>query len=246
MSTESVERTDRVSGITPNLLRYLRVGNAVIKARLKELSIEELANTITHGFGLILSVVGFAVLLGLAISRGGAMLIASCIVYGISLVTLYTASTVYHGTTSPELKRKLQIVDHCCIYLLIAGTYTPFGLVILWGTLGQNLLILIWAIAIVGIISKVFFHNRFPAVSVISYLVMGWLGVFAVQPLLAALGLMPIALAVAGGIAYSLGVVFFAWHRIPHNHAIFHVFVLAGSVLHYIAVVIYVVPFVVK
>ena len=217
----------------------------MIKARLKELSVEEFANTITHGFGLVLSLVGFAVLLGLAISRGGAMLIASCIVYGISLVTLYAASTVYHGTTSLELKRKLQIVDHCCIYLLIAGSYTPFGLVIIGGSLGQYLLILIWVFAAVGIAAKLILRDRYPAVSVVSYLIMGWLGVFAVQPLLAALGVIPIALAVAGGLAYSLGVIFFAWHRIPHNHAIFHIFVLTGSVLHYLAVVLYVVPFVI-
>ena len=217
----------------------------MIKARLKELSVEEFANTITHGFGLVLSLVGFAVLLGLAISRGGAMLIASCIVYGISLVTLYAASTVYHGTTSLELKRKLQIVDHCCIYLLIAGSYTPFGLVIIGGSLGQSLLILIWVFAAVGIAAKLILRDRYPAVSVVSYLIMGWLGVFAVQPLLAALGVIPIALAVAGGLAYSLGVIFFAWHRIPHNHAIFHIFVLTGSVLHYLAVVLYVVPFVI-
>lgn len=217
----------------------------MIHARLKELSVEEFANTITHGFGLVLSVVGFIVLLFLAVSRGGPMLIASCIVYGISLVTLYTASTVYHGSTSLELKRKLQLVDHCCIYLLIAGSYTPFGLVIIGGALGQSLLVLIWVFAAVGIGAKLILRHRYPAISVVSYLIMGWLGVFAVQPLLAALGMIPIALAVAGGIAYSLGVIFFAWHRVPHNHAIFHVFVLAGSVLHYFAVVIYVVPFVV-
>jgi len=217
----------------------------MIKARLKELSVEEFANTITHGFGLMLSLVGFAVLLGLAIARGGSMLIASCIVYGISLVTLYAASTVYHGTTSQELKRKLQLVDHCCIYLLIAGSYTPFGLVIIGGSLGQYLMILIWVFAAVGIAAKLVLQDRYPAISVVSYLIMGWLGVFAVQPLLAALGIVPIALAVAGGIAYTLGVIFFAWHRIPHNHAIFHVFVLTGSVLHYLAVVIYVIPFVI-
>lgn len=217
----------------------------MIHARLKELSVEEFANTITHGFGLVLSVVGFIVLLFLAVSRGGPMLVASCVVYGISLVTLYTASTVYHGTTSLELKRKLQLVDHCCIYLLIAGSYTPFGLVIIGGSLGQSLLVLIWVFAAVGIAAKLILRHRYPAISVVSYLIMGWLGVFAVQPLLAALGMVPIALAVAGGIAYSLGVIFFAWHRVPHNHAIFHVFVLAGSVLHYFAVVIYVVPFVI-
>lgn len=215
----------------------------MIKARLKELSVEEFANTITHGFGLMLSVVGLIVLVGLAISRGGPLLIASCVVYGLSLVTLYAVSTVYHGSTSPDLKRKLQIIDHCCIYLLIAGSYTPFGLVIFGGRLGQNLLILIWAFAALGIISKAILRHRYPAISVVSYLVMGWIGVFAVQPLLEALGIVPIVLAVAGGIAYSLGVVFFAWHKIPHNHAIFHVFVLAGSILHYVAVILYVVPY---
>jgi hemolysin III len=174
--------------------------------------------------------------------RGEAPLIASCLVYGTSLVVLYAASTAYHGTSSPELKRRLQIIDHCCIYLLIAGSYTPFGLVIIGGSFGTQLLIAIWVFAAVGILTKLILGNRFPAVSVISYLVMGWVGVFALQPLLAALGIMPILLAVAGGLAYSFGVIFFAWHRVPHNHAIFHVFVLAGSVLHYVAVVVYVVP----
>ncbi|MGH9821079.1 MAG: PAQR family membrane homeostasis protein TrhA, partial [Pyrinomonadaceae bacterium] len=148
----------------------------MIQARLKELSIEEFANTITHGFGLLLSVVGFVVLLFLAVSHGGAMLIASCAIYGISLITLYTASTVYHGTTSLELKRKLQLVDHCCIYLLIAGSYMPFGLVIIGGRLGQELLIAMWAFATVGIVAKLILRHRYPAVSVISYLIMGWLG----------------------------------------------------------------------
>lgn len=219
---------------------------AVIKARLKHLSVEEFANTITHGFGLVLSIVGFIVLLGLAISRGGMTLIAGCVVYGLSLVTLYAASTLYHGTTSPRFKERLRIVDHCCIYLLIAGSYTPFGLVILGGGIGYDLLILIWAFAAAGIAAKVFLGHRFLAISVISYVIMGWIGVFAVQPLFNALGVMPVALAVGGGIAYSLGVVFFAWHKLPHNHAIFHVFVLMGSVLHYAAIALYIVPYAVN
>jgi hemolysin III len=214
----------------------------MIKTKLTELSVEEFANTITHGFGLVLSVVGFIVLVAMAVSRGGTMLIVSCVVYGTSLVVLYAASTAYHSTTSLELKNKLQVLDHCCIYLLIAGSYTPFGLVIIGGTLGQTLLALIWGFAIFGVLAKFLFGPRFPAISVISYLIMGWLGVFAVQPLFAALGIMPIILAVAGGLAYTLGVIFFAWHKLPHNHAIFHVFVLAGSILHYAAVVAYVVP----
>ena len=208
---------------------------------LQELSVEELANTITHGFGLVLSVIGFAVLLIIAASRGGKLMIAGCIVYGISLVVLYAASTAYHSTTSATRKKKLQIADHCGIYLLIAGSYTPFGIVIIGGPLGQALLTAIWVFAVIGITAKLIFADRFPGVSVTSYVLMGWLGAFAIQPLFAALGFMPIILAIAGGIAYTLGVIFFAWHKLPHNHAIFHVFVLAGSLIHYVAIVIYVV-----
>jgi hemolysin III len=216
---------------------------AAIKKRFNELPVEEVANTITHGFGLVLSVVGFITLVFLAVAQGGKLLFAASLVYGISLIVLYTASTVYHVTTSPELKRMLRIVDHCCIYLLIAGTYTPFGLVILHGTLGQSLLTAVWLFAVVGILAKLVFRERFTAVSVISYLLMGWLGVLALQPILDALGGIAVLLAVAGGLSYSLGVVFFALHRIPHNHAIFHVFVLAGSILHFVAVTVYVIPY---
>lgn len=215
----------------------------MIKAKLNALSVEELANTITHGFGLMLSVIGFVVLVVLASLRGDSMSVTGCVIYGLSLVILYAASTMYHSTTSPKLKRRLQIADHCGIYLLIAGSYTPFGLIILKGTLGQNLLIAIWVFALLGILAKLVLRHRFPAISVISYLVMGWIGVFAIQPLLEAIGLTAIALVIAGGVAYSLGVIFFAWHRIPHNHAIFHIFILAGSIFHYIAVVLYVVPY---
>ncbi|HLA95480.1 MAG TPA: hemolysin III family protein [Pyrinomonadaceae bacterium] len=213
------------------------------RAILKDLSVEEFANTITHGFGLILSLAGFAALVVMASLRGDPLLIAGCVVYGLSLIVLYAASTIYHGTTSPELKHKLQLVDHCCIYLLIAGSYTPFGIIILSGTRGQSLLALIWTFAIVGITAKLLMKHRFPAISVVSYVVMGWLGVFAVQPMLETLGTVPVLLAVAGGLSYTFGVIFFAWHRIPHNHAIFHVFVLAGSILHYAAVILYVVPY---
>jgi hemolysin III len=215
----------------------------MIKARLKELSIEEFANTITHGFGLVLSVAGFAILVILAGLRGDALLITGCIIYGLSLVVLYAASTIYHGTTSAKLKARLQVIDHCCIYLLIAGSYTPFGLVIAGESLGRGLLAAFWGIALAGILVKLVVRDRFPAINVISYLAMGWLGVFAVQPLLNTLGIMPVALAVAGGLAYTLGVVFFPWKSIKHHHAIFHIFVLMGSIFHYAAVILYVVPY---
>ena len=214
----------------------------MVAAKLKELSVEELANTLTHGFGLVLSIVGFAVLLVLASVRGTALDFVSCVVYGSSMVILYAASTLYHGSNSPTLKKRLQIVDHCCIYLLIAGSYTPFVITI-GGTLGRNLLAFVWLFAGVGIAAKLLLGTRFPAISVISYLLMGWVGVFAIEPLFNALGGVPIALIIAGGIAYSLGVIFFAWKSIRHHHAIFHVFVIAGSVFHYAAVVGYVVPF---
>lgn len=216
---------------------------AAIKKRFSELPVEEVANTITHGFGLILAIVGFITLMMLAAGNGGRMLFAASLVYGISLIVLYTASTVYHVTTSEELKKLLRVVDHCCIYLLIAGSYTPFGLVMLDGALGQGLLAAVWMLAVIGITAKLIFRERFPVVSVLSYLLMGWLGVVALQPMFEALGFTAVLLALLGGLSYSLGVVFFALHRIPHNHAIFHVFVLGGSILHFAAVTIYVIPY---
>jgi hemolysin III len=218
----------------------------MLKTKFENLSIEEVANTITHGFGLFLSIVGFVLLVVMASVKGDAWHIAASVVYGLSLVVLYAASTFYHGATSPRLKAILQIVDHCCIYLLIAGSYTPFTLIVLRGAFGYGLFLFAWAFAAAGILLKIFFGKRFPAASVFSYLLMGWIAVFAVQPLLVALGFVPIVLVCAGGLAYSLGVIFFAWERLPHHHAIWHVFVLAGSILHYLAIAIYVVPYVVN
>ncbi len=218
----------------------------MVKARLKKLSIEEFANTITHGLGLLLSVAGFVILVVLASFKGDFWYISSSVLYGLSLVILYAASTFYHSATSPEEKRILQIVDHCCIYVLIAGSYTPFTLIVLREGIGQSLFIFVWAFALFGILLKVFFATRFPVLSVLSYLVMGWIGIVVVQPLFAAIGLAPIALIVAGGIAYTIGVIFYAWHSIKHHHAIWHIFVLSGSILHFLAVAIYVMPFSLK
>lgn len=218
----------------------------MVRAKLKELTVEEFANTITHGFGLFLSLAAFAILVVLASSSGDFRYFLSSIIYGSSLVVLYAASTFYHGATDPNLKRRLQIVDHCCIYLLIAGTYTPFTLVLLHDSVGQNLFAAVWTLALVGIVLKIFFGRRFPVASVLSYLLLGWIGVFAVQPLLAALGFVPVALLVGGGVVYSLGVIFFAWKRLRHHHAIWHLFVLAGSICHFLAISIYVIPYAVK
>ena len=215
----------------------------MLKARLDNLTVEELANTITHGFGLVLSVAGFVLLVVLASMQNDFRMLASSLLYGLSLVVLYAASTCYHGATAPRLKKRLQIVDHCCIYVLIAGTYTPFTLVVLRDGFGQFLFLFVWAFALVGIIAKLIFGKRFPIISVLSYLVMGWIGVFAIGPIFSALGTTAMALVVAGGLAYSIGVIFFAWENIRHHHAIWHVFVLTGSICHFLAVVLYVLPF---
>jgi hemolysin III len=215
----------------------------MVKARLKELTVEEFANTITHGVGLLLSLCGLCVLVTIAVVFGDIWYIASSIVYGLSLVVLYAASTLYHSATSEEEKHVLQVVDHCCIYLLIAGSYTPFTLIVLRSGIGLGLFAFVWAFAIIGVLSKVFFRKRFKSASVLSYLVMGWVGLIAVEPLMAKLGFPAIALIVLGGIAYSLGVIFYAWHSLRHHHAIWHVFVMSGSFLHFLAIAIYVIPF---
>lgn len=208
----------------------------------ERLSVEELANSVTHGVGLALSLVGLAALVVLAATRGGTLHVVSSVVYGASLVALYTASTLYHAARSPRAKNALRIFDRCCIYLLIAGTYTPFTLVTLRGGWGFALFALVWALALSGIVATVLFGPRFKVASVASYVLMGWLAVVAVKPIYETVPAGAILLIAAGGLAYTAGVFFFACNRVPHNHAIWHLFVLAGSVCHYLAVILYVIP----
>jgi hemolysin III len=212
----------------------------MIRARLQLLSVEEVANSLTHGFGLILSLAGFVFLVALALFKGDGWHLASSIIYGSSLVILYAASTIYHTATDPVMKKRLRILDHCCIYILIAGSYTPFILIALRDGFGFGLLAVVWTTAAVGIAIKIIFRERFSAVGIVLYLLMGWLGVVAAPPLYAALGTAPLALVAAGGLSYTAGMIFFGWHSIKHNHAIFHVFVLGGSILHFIAIARYV------
>jgi hemolysin III len=218
----------------------------MINKLTSKLTIEELANTLTHGFGFLLSLFGLGLLIYLASIYGDIWYIVSAVIYGLSLIALYSASTFYHGATSPKLKEKLQLLDHCCIYLLIAGTYTPFTLIALRGTFGNSLFLVVWLFALVGIGIKIFFHNRIPAASVISYLVMGWIGIIAVQPLYNILGLAPLILILVGGIAYTLGTIFYGWNSLKHHHAVWHLFVLGGSILHFLAIAIYVLPYTVN
>ncbi len=206
------------------------------RARANRITGEELANAITHGAGLILSVIGLVMLLVLAVMHGSAWQIVSCAIYGATLVCLYTASTLYHGIPSPRLKRALKIFDHSAIYLLIAGTYTPFLLVNLRGGWGWSLFGTIWGLALAGILLKFWFVDHFQILSTTVYLLMGWLAVVAVRPLLLLVPTAGLVWLLAGGLLYTIGVVFYAWKRIPYNHVIWHVFVMAGSACHYFAV----------
>jgi hemolysin III len=203
---------------------------------------EEIANSVTHGMGLALSLAGLAVLVTLATLRGTAWHIVSCAVYGATLVILYAASTLYHSVRGPRVKRVLRILDHSAIYLLIAGTYTPFALVTLRGAWGWSLFGVVWGMALVGILWKIWFVDRFVVVSTTVYLLMGWLAVIAAKPLLAALPAGGIAWILAGGLCYTAGVVFFGWKKLPYAHTVWHVFVVTGSVCHFLAVLLYVIP----
>lgn len=205
-------------------------------------SLEEIANAITHGIGLLLSIAGFVVLLVLATLRGTAWHIVACSIYGATLICLYAASTLYHAVISPRVKRALRIFDHSAIYLLIAGSYTPFLLVSLRGPWGWSLFGVIWGLALAGVLFKFWFVERFAILSTAVYIAMGWLVVIAAKPVITHLSLTAMIWLLAGGLAYTGGVIFFAAKRIPYSHAIWHLFVLAGSFCHYFAVLSTVIP----
>ncbi len=201
---------------------------------------EEVAHVLTHGLGLVVSVGGLVTLVAAAWLRGDVWHIVGGSIFGATLVLLYAASTLYHGIRSPRAKRFFGRLDRAAIFLLIAGTYTPFTLVSLRGGWGWTLLAIIWGLATLGIFLEVAGHTR--RVSVALHLVMGWLVVIAVEPLVRSVhpdGLLLLAL---GGVAYTLGVVFYAWQRLPYNHAVWHLFVMAGSTCHFACVLGYVIP----
>jgi len=201
------------------------------------LSWEEWLNAGSHGVGLVLSTIGFAVLLGLAIKRGTPWCIAGCAVYGCTLVSLYLASTLYHGSSSEPWKRVLRVLDHAAIYLLIAGTYTPFLLVNLRGGWGWSLLGIIWGCAVMGVVSKACLRGRHEVLSTVLYIAMGWLIVVAIRPLISHVSAAGLGWLFLGGLSYTAGVVFFAARRLRFGHFVWHLFVLAGSVCHYLAIV---------
>lgn len=204
---------------------------------------EEWANSVTHGIGVILSMIGLIMLLQRSLAAGAdVMTITSMSLYGGSMITLFLASTLYHSIPNPSSKRWLKTFDHCAIFLLIAGSYTPFMLVSLRTPLAVGLMIVIWALAVIGIIMKLFFVYRFKRASLITYLVMGWLSLIVIYQLAKHLDPSGLILLAAGGAIYTLGVVFYANKRIPYNHAIWHLFVLGGAACHFFAVYWYVEP----
>ncbi|MFO8111217.1 MAG: hemolysin III family protein [Desulfosalsimonadaceae bacterium] len=203
---------------------------------------EEIANTVTHGIGALLSVAALVTLLLLARENGDLWRIAGFTIYGISLFTLYLASSLYHAVTGEKLKKIFRMLDHSSIYLLIAGTYTPILLIAMRGTWGWTLFVLIWTMAAAGLVYKFIFLDRSEWVSLAIYIAMGWLAIIAIKPMLAMLPAGLLLWIVFGGLLYTGGIVFYVWKRIPFNHAIWHLFVLGGSTLHFVGILLYLTP----
>ncbi|WP_024889678.1 PAQR family membrane homeostasis protein TrhA [Luteimonas huabeiensis] len=197
---------------------------------------EELASALTHGLGAAAALAGGAVLITLAALYGNAWQLGAAIVFGVTLLLLYLASTLYHSFQHPVLKGRLKVFDHCAIYLLIAGTYTPFTLISLRGPLGWGLFAAIWTLALAGVVFKLFYTGRFKRLSTLIYVAMGWLVIVAIKPVLAALDGWTFGWLMAGGVFYTLGTIFYHRESIPYAHAIWHLFCIAGSVCHYVAV----------
>ena len=204
---------------------------------------EEIANAVTHGVGAVLFAAGAGVLITLASRRGDAWVVVSCIIFAACLVLFYTVSTLYHAVRGPRVKGVFRKLDHAAIFLVIAGSYTPFLLVSLHGAWGWSLFGVIWSLAVLGIVFKALWTGKLPALSTALYVVMGWCIVVAWKPLTAAVPPAGVAWLVAGGVIYTVGVAFYALDRkFRWAHPVWHLFVLAGSACHYVAILLYVVP----
>ena len=201
---------------------------------------EEKINIITHAIGLLLSIAALVLLIIHASSNGSARHIVSFTIFGASMILLYSASTLYHYSQTPNIRRKLNILDHASIYVLIAGTYTPFTLVTLKGALGWTIFGITWGIAFVGVFFKLFYTGKYDKISTIAYVAMGWIIIFAVKPLIENLPLNGLYWLLAGGVFYTIGAVLYSIKNIKYNHAIFHIFVLLGSFSHFMAIYFYV------
>ncbi|WKX27155.1 PAQR family membrane homeostasis protein TrhA [Tatumella ptyseos] len=202
---------------------------------------EEIANSVSHGLGCLFGIVGLVLLLVQAVERDADLITyVSYSLYGGSMIVLFLASTLYHAIPNQQAKPWLKKIDHCAIYLLIAGTYTPFLLVGLRSPLAEGLMVVIWSLALLGIIFKLFFAHRFKALSLVTYLLMGWLSLIVIYQMATKLSAASVWLLAIGGIVYSLGVIFYVNRRIPFNHAIWHAFVLGGAIFHFCSIYFYI------
>jgi len=197
---------------------------------------EERLNVLSHGLGLALSIVAFPFLILKSLEYKDFWEISSFIIYGLSMMILYAASTFYHAEKNPKKRRKLNIFDHAAIYLLIAGSYSPFCIVGLDSSLGWYMFLFVWLFALTGVILKLFFTGKFEKISTAMYLLMGWQVMFFIKPLMNSLSEEGFQMLVAGGVFYSVGAILYSIQKIPFNHAIFHVFVLLGSLCHFVAI----------
>jgi len=203
---------------------------------------EELAHGISHGIGTVLAVAGLVVLLVTTARYGEVRHVVSAAIYGTSLILLYLSSTLYHLISSPRVKRLFQQLDHSMIYVLIAGTYTPLTLVTLHGAWGWSLFGVVWGLAACGLLLELVIRKKFQWLSLILYLMMGWLLVIAIKPLLLSLATGGLLLLLLGGLLYTVGIIFYVWKRLSYHHAIWHLFVLGGSTAHFFAVLFFVMP----
>ena len=203
---------------------------------------EELAHSITHGLGILFSITALTMLVAYSAINGDTWQVVSSSIYGATLILMYSASTLYHGVFHLKTKSFLKQLDHAAIYLLIAGTYTPYFLISLRDSSVWYLFVFLWVFAILGVIFEFIHIKALKKISLVLYLGMGWLAIFIIKPLMAQIAIEGMMLLLAGGIAYSLGVIFYVWDKLPYNHAIWHIFVLAGSVLHFLSILCYVIP----
>jgi len=201
---------------------------------------EEIANSITHGIGLLLSISGLVLLVVFACLRGDVWHIVSFSIFGVGMIMVYTSSTLFHSFRNVKIKSILNIIDHSAVYLLIAATYTPFTLVSIRGPWGWSIFGVVWAAAIAGIILKIFFIGKYRTLSTLLYVAIGWVLLIAIKPLYASLPTPGFWLLMAGCFTYSIGVIFFLWRKLPFGHSIWHLFVLGGTICHFFAIILYV------
>jgi hemolysin III len=205
-------------------------------------TVEEIWHAVSHGIGLALSIAGLVVLVIYSVERGSALAVVSSAIFGATLIILYGSSTLYHALTHERLKQRFRQFDHASIYILIAGSYTPVTLLALGGAWGWSIFAAVWAIAIPGVYLEFAHPGRFKKLTLGLYVLMGWMIVIATKPLLDSMEPGGLWLLLAGGLAYTVGIIFYVWKRLPFNHTVWHFFVLAGSILHFFMVLLYIIP----